>query len=97
MGPCLLVVAGREWCGHLVVAALEEGGVDGADGDDAFTRQPRCERDGVLLRDAHIEAALGEPLRKLPRATCPRIETGMRGGASLPPVKVAERGRSVPC
>uniref|UniRef100_A0A0A9DP90 Uncharacterized protein n=1 Tax=Arundo donax TaxID=35708 RepID=A0A0A9DP90_ARUDO len=55
---------------HLVVAALEEGGVDGAERPEPLGGEPRGERHGVLLRDAHVEAPLREPLLEVvePRA-----------------------------
>ncbi len=48
---------------NLVVGPLHEGGVDGHDGDDPLRRHPRGEGHPVLLRDPHVEEALGEHLR----------------------------------
>ncbi len=49
---------------HLVVAALEEGRVDGAEGHQALAGQARRKRDGVLLGDAHVKHAVGVALLK---------------------------------
>lgn len=49
---------------HLVVAALHEGRVDAAEGLEALDGHARRKRHGVLLRDAHVEGALGEALAK---------------------------------
>lgn len=54
----------RDVVHDLVVAALQESGVDGGEGHEALARQPRCKRDGVLLGDAHVEHAVGEALLK---------------------------------
>mmetsp|Transcript_34849 Transcript_34849/g.84682 ORF Transcript_34849/g.84682 Transcript_34849/m.84682 type:complete len:610 (+) Transcript_34849:34-1863(+) len=61
---------------HLVVGALEEGGVDGAEGLEALGRLPRGEGDGVLLGDPHVEGALGEAAAELVDARA----AGHRGG-----------------
>ena len=45
----------------LVIAALQEGGVDDAEGSQALARQPCCERHRMLLRDADVEGAVVEP------------------------------------
>jgi hypothetical protein len=52
----------------LVVAALQEGGVDGAEGREALAREARRKGDGVLLRDSHVIGALGEVLLKAVQA-----------------------------
>ena len=46
----------------LVVAALEEGGVDRRHGLGPLERQPGGEQHGVLLRDAHVVVAVGQRL-----------------------------------
>ncbi len=45
----------------LIVATLQEGGIDGAEGAQALARQPRCKRDRMLLRDADVERAVVKP------------------------------------
>ena len=55
----------------LVIAALQEGGVDGAEGAQALTRQPRCKCYRMLLRDADVERAVVEPVKKTPSALTP--------------------------
>ena len=50
---------------HLVVGALQEGRVDGAERLHAFGRQPGGEGHRVLFGDADIEAAIGEALAEL--------------------------------
>ncbi len=47
---------------HLVVGALQEGRVDGAEGLVALGGQAGGEGHGVLLGDAHVEHAVGEAL-----------------------------------
>ena len=46
----------------LVVAALEEGGVDRGEGAEALAGQARGKGDRVLLRDADVKDAVGEAL-----------------------------------
>src|SRR6516164_913428 len=43
---------------HLVIGALKEGGIDGAEGLVALRRQAGGEGDRMLLGDSDIEAAL---------------------------------------
>ncbi|CPQ20226.1 Uncharacterised protein [Bordetella pertussis] len=50
---------------QLIVAALQEGGIDGHHGLLPLTGQPGGERHGVLLGDAHVEIALREALLEL--------------------------------
>ena len=57
---------------HLVIGALQEGRIDGAEGLHAFRRQARGEGHPMLLGDAHIEAALGECLLE-------QVHAGARG------------------
>jgi hypothetical protein len=52
----------------LVVAALQEAGVDGAEGSDALGGQAGSETNCVLLSDAHIKDALREALLKAVQA-----------------------------
>ena len=47
---------------QLVVAALEEGGINGDDGFHAFASQAAGKGHGVLLGDADVEIAVGELL-----------------------------------
>ena len=47
---------------HLVVGALQEGRVDGAERPEALGGEAGGEGDRVLLGDADVEAALGEGL-----------------------------------
>ena len=47
---------------ELIVGALQEGGVDGNDGFDAFAGQSGGKGYGVLFGDADIEVAVGEAL-----------------------------------
>jgi hypothetical protein len=54
----------RDVVHDLVVAALQEGGVDGAEGRQALAGQPRSEAHGVLLRDAHVKRSRREALRQ---------------------------------
>lgn len=49
---------------HLVVAALQEGGVDGHKRRQPLAGKACCKCDRVLLCDAHVVHALGEHLRK---------------------------------
>jgi len=55
---------------NLVVAALQERGVDGAEGLEALAGQAGGERHGVLLRDADVEAPAREAAEEVvePRA-----------------------------
>jgi hypothetical protein len=55
---------------HLVVAALQEGRVDGAERLEALAGEAGRERDGVLLGDPDVEAAVGEAAEEVvkPRA-----------------------------
>jgi hypothetical protein len=50
---------------HLVIGALQEGRVDGAERLVAFDREPRREGDRVLFGDADVEGAVGEALLEL--------------------------------
>ena len=50
----------RDVVHHLVVGALQEGRVDHGERLEAFGGEPGRERDGVLLGDADIEAAVGK-------------------------------------
>ena len=67
-GPCLGVVRVQlTWqvlqahvMDDLVIATLQEGGVDGAEGLEPLTGQPRGECHGVLLCDADVEDAVVE-------------------------------------
>ena len=52
----------------LVVAALQEGRVDGAERLHALGRHAGGEGHGVLFGDAHVEGAVGEGLRKAVKA-----------------------------
>ena len=55
----------RDVVDHLVVGALQEGGVDGAERlDSPRVARPAAKRHGVLLGDADVEGALGEGLRR---------------------------------
>lgn len=45
---------------NLVVPPLQEGGVDGAKGHEALTRQPSSKGHGVLLGNPHVKHASGE-------------------------------------
>ena len=45
---------------HLIVGALQEGGVDGAERLVAFRRHAGGKGHRVLLGDAHVEGAGGE-------------------------------------
>mmetsp|Transcript_7355 Transcript_7355/g.18621 ORF Transcript_7355/g.18621 Transcript_7355/m.18621 type:complete len:372 (+) Transcript_7355:208-1323(+) len=49
---------------HLVVSALQEGGVDGAHGNEALAGQASSKCHGVLLRDADVKGAVREVLLK---------------------------------
>jgi hypothetical protein len=49
---------------HLIVSSLDEGGIDGADGDESFTCQACCKCDGMLLCDTHIKDTVWEALFK---------------------------------
>ena len=49
----------------LVVRALQERGVDGADRLEALCRQAGGEGDGVRLGDTHVEEAVGEACAEL--------------------------------
>ena len=51
----------------LVVAALDEGGVDGAERHQPFACQTSCKRDSVLLCDADIKHAIREGLQMIMR------------------------------
>ena len=53
---------------QLVVAALQERGVDGHDRLHAFAGHACGERDGMLLGDAHVVVAVGKALFKLDHA-----------------------------
>jgi hypothetical protein len=53
---------------HLVISALQEAGVDGAEGRDTLCGQASSEADCVLLRDSHIKNALREALLKAVQA-----------------------------
>ena len=44
----------------LVVSALQECGVDGAEGPEPLARQPCGKRHSVLLRNAHVKCAVVE-------------------------------------
>ena len=55
-------VLDRDVVHDLVVGALQEGRVDGAERPEALRREPGGKRDGVLLGDADVEHALGEDL-----------------------------------
>ena len=55
----------RVCCAYLVVSSLQERGVDSAHGYDAFTRQTRSKRDGMLLSNPYVETPLGEAFCKL--------------------------------
>ena len=57
---------------HLVIGALQEGRIDGAEGAHALAGETRGESDGVLLGDADIENAGGENLGEF-------VEPGARG------------------
>ena len=61
---------------ELVIAALQEGGVDGHHRLEALAGQAACEGHGVLLGDTHIVAALREALLKLHHARA--LEHGRR-------------------
>ena len=50
---------------ELVEGPVEEGGVDGDDRVQAGIRQPRRHGEGVLLRDADVEGAVGEALAEV--------------------------------
>jgi hypothetical protein len=52
----------------LVVAALQEAGVDGAEGSDALRGQASSKADCVLLSNAHVKDALREALLKAVQA-----------------------------
>ena len=52
----------RDVVDHLVVGALQEGRVDGAERAEALGGEAGGEGDGVLLGDADVEAALREGL-----------------------------------
>lgn len=45
---------------NLIVSALQERGVDGAEGPEPLARQPCGERHCVLLCDAHVKCAVVE-------------------------------------
>jgi hypothetical protein len=62
--------AGTRQRAHLVVAALQERRVDGAEGLEALAGQAGRERDGVLLRDPDVEAPAREAAEEVvePRA-----------------------------
>lgn len=47
---------------NLVIAPLQEGGVDGAEGRHALTGQASRKGDGMLLSNAHIKGAAVEAL-----------------------------------
>lgn len=53
---------------HLVIAALQEAGVYGAEGRHALAGQAGGKCDGVLLSNAHVIGALGEVLLKAVQA-----------------------------
>ena len=57
---------------HLVVAALQEGGIDGAERLHAVGREARGEGHRMLLGDADVEGALGEALAE-------QVQPGARG------------------
>ena len=65
----------------LVVGALQEGRIDGAERLDAFGRQSRGEGDAMLLGDADIEGALGEALGEHVEARARRHGGGDRDDA----------------
>lgn len=83
---------------HLVVAALEEGGVDGDKGLGALHGHAGGEGDGVLLGNAHVKGALGEAPAKFVHARAARHgrRDGHHGGVALGKIneRVAE-GRRV--
>ena len=47
----------RDVVDELVVGALQEGGIDGDDGAQAFAGEARRERHGVLFGDGDVEIA----------------------------------------
>ena len=50
---------------HLIIGALQKGGVDRAEWAHALRRQPRSEGNGMLLGNAHVKAAGGVRMREL--------------------------------
>jgi hypothetical protein len=67
---------------HLIVAALQEGRIDRAERLHPPRRQPGAEGHAMLLGDAHVEAALREPLREQVQPGA----VGHRGGDGDDPV-----------
>ena len=61
----------RDVVDDVVVGALEEGAVDGADRTDALRGQPAREGDRVPLGDADVEEPLGTLLLEDRRCRCP--------------------------
>jgi hypothetical protein len=48
----------------LVIATLQESGVDGAEGREALTRKTSCECHSMLLRDSNIKDTVREVVFK---------------------------------
>ena len=69
---------------HLVEAALQEGGIDGADRRHAFAGEPGGQRHRVLFGDADVEGAVGKTFRE-------DVEPGARwhGGGDGDELRVA--------
>jgi len=63
---------------NLIVATLQEGGVDGAERHEALACQARRKRHGVLLRDSHVKHAVRElvlePARRGSASACMRMQ-----------------------
>ncbi len=55
----------RDVMDDLIVGALEECGIDCAEGPHALRRHAGREGDPMLLGDAHVERAVRKPLRHL--------------------------------
>ena len=79
-------VLDRDVVDDVVVGALQERGVDGADRPDALRREPGGERHRVALGDADVEEPLGILLREDAGAGAPGHRRGDRhqSGCSSP-------------
>ena len=78
-------VLDRDVMHDLVIGALQEGRVDGAEGPHALRREARGEGDGMLFGDADVEDAVGKDRLELvqPRARRHGGGDGADGGIAL--------------
>jgi len=66
---------------HLVISALQEGRIDGAEGAHALAGKAGCKGDGMLLGDADVIDAIGEEFGELVEACARRHGGGDRDDA----------------